>query len=56
MVTRCSVQRVDLECNSIQIDKMDLVHALGLAPSGNEECKAKSYDPKLEKNTSETKQ
>ena len=29
--TRCSVQRVDRECNLIQINKMDCVCALGLA-------------------------
>ena len=32
--TRCSVQRVDRECNLIEINKMDWVYALGLAASG----------------------
>ena len=31
--TRCSVQRVDRECNLIQINKIDWVYALGLAAS-----------------------
>ena len=31
--TRCSVQRVDRECNLIQINKMDWVYALWLAAS-----------------------
>ena len=31
---RCSVQRVDRECNLIQINKMDWVYVLGLAASG----------------------
>ena len=31
--TRCSVQRVDRECNLIQINKMGWVYALGLAVS-----------------------
>ena len=33
--TRCSVHRVDLERNLIQINKVDWVYALGLAASGN---------------------
>ena len=42
--TRCSVQRIDRECNLIQINKMDWIYVLGLAASPSSEV----FDSKLE--------